>query len=72
MTMALKELARSIGQPDFYPFVMSAPVVAKLQFVHLVVRSARGSGSGMWNRACARAQALRDLRPASRPSRSRR
>ena len=44
MTMVLNELARSMGQPDFYPFVMSAPVVAKLQFVHLVVRSARGSG----------------------------
>ena len=43
MTMVLNELARSMGQPDFYPFVMSAPVVAKLQFVHLVVRGARGS-----------------------------
>jgi hypothetical protein len=38
MTMVLNELARSMGQPDFYPFVMSRPVVAKLQFVHLVVR----------------------------------
>jgi zinc-ribbon domain/Putative zinc-binding metallo-peptidase len=34
------ELARSIGQPDFYPFVMSKPMVAKLQFVHLVVQDA--------------------------------
>jgi hypothetical protein len=40
MTMVLNELARSMGQPDFYPFVMSKPVVAKLQFVHLVVRDA--------------------------------
>ena len=38
----LNELARSMGQPDFYPFVMSRPVVSKLQFVHLVVRDARG------------------------------
>jgi hypothetical protein len=43
MTMVLNELARSMGQPDFYPFVMSRPVVAKLQFVHLVVRDARSA-----------------------------
>lgn len=41
MTMVINELARSMGQPDFYPFVMSKPVVAKLQFIHLVVREAR-------------------------------
>jgi hypothetical protein len=46
MTMVLNELARSMGQPDFYPFVMSKAVVAKVQFVQLVVhdtRSARAS-----------------------------
>jgi hypothetical protein len=42
MTTVLNELARSMGQPDFYPFVMSRPVVGKLQFVHLVVQDARG------------------------------
>jgi hypothetical protein len=41
MTMVLNELARSMGEPDFYPFVMSKPVVAKLQLVHMVVRSGR-------------------------------
>lgn len=41
MTTVLNELARSMGQPDFYPFVMSRAVVAKLHFVHLVVRDAR-------------------------------
>ena len=41
MTMLLNELARSMGQPDFYPFVMSRPVVAKLQFVQMVVADAR-------------------------------
>jgi hypothetical protein len=41
LTMVLNELARSMGQLDFYPFVMSRPVVAKLQFVHLVVQDAR-------------------------------
>ena len=41
MTMVLNELARSMGQPDFYPFVMSSPVVAKLQFVQLVVHGGK-------------------------------
>jgi hypothetical protein len=41
VTMVLNELARSMGVPDFYPFVMSKPLVAKLQFIHLVMRSAR-------------------------------
>jgi hypothetical protein len=45
MTMVLNELARSMGQPDFYPFVMSKPVVAKLQFVQLVVHDARSAGA---------------------------
>jgi hypothetical protein len=46
LTMVLNELARSMGQPDFYPFVMSRPVVAKLHFVHLVVQDARVAHAG--------------------------
>jgi hypothetical protein len=34
-----------MGQADFYPFVMSKPMVAKLQFVHLVVGDARSAGA---------------------------
>jgi hypothetical protein len=41
---ALNELARSLGQPDFYPFVMSRPVVRKLHFIQLVVKEARETG----------------------------
>ena len=37
----LNEMARSMGQPDFYPFVMCRPVVAKLHFIHRVVADAR-------------------------------
>jgi hypothetical protein len=44
MTMVLNELARSMGLPDFYPFVMSRPVVSKLQFVQLVARDASRAG----------------------------
>jgi hypothetical protein len=38
---ALNELARSMGQPDFYPFVTCRSVARKLHFIHLVVRDAR-------------------------------
>jgi hypothetical protein len=42
MVMVLNEVARSMGEADFYPFVMSKPVVAKLQLVHLIVFDAQG------------------------------
>jgi hypothetical protein len=37
----LNEMSRSMGLADFYPFVLPAPAVAKLHFVHLVVQGAR-------------------------------
>ncbi|MBC7666498.1 MAG: putative zinc-binding metallopeptidase [Caulobacter sp.] len=40
LTQALNELTRSMGQPDFYPFVLPREAVAKLQFIHEVIRSA--------------------------------
>jgi hypothetical protein len=42
LTTVLKELARSMGQHDFYPFVMSRPVLRKMHFIQLVVKEARG------------------------------
>jgi hypothetical protein len=45
MVTVLNEMARSLGQPDFYPFVMSKAVVKKLHFVNLAIRDApKGSG----------------------------
>lgn len=47
LTAVLNELARSLGQRDLCPFVLSTGAVAKLHFVHLVVTgagSARGGG----------------------------
>lgn len=41
LTGLLNELSDSLGQPPFYPFLLSPKVVAKLQFVHEVVRSAK-------------------------------
>lgn len=37
LTTVLNELARSMGQPDFYPFVMSRPVLRKMHFIQMVV-----------------------------------
>ncbi|MDR6679810.1 zinc-binding metallopeptidase family protein [Pseudomonas oryzihabitans] len=39
----LNELSRSMGQPDFYPFALPAPVIAKLHFIHKVIHSAQPS-----------------------------
>mgnify|MGYP001824258481 FL=1 len=41
MITVLNEMARSLGQPDFYPFVMPRSVVRKLHFVTMVVNDAR-------------------------------
>ncbi|WP_459616090.1 zinc-binding metallopeptidase family protein [Bordetella sp. 2513F-2] len=40
LTGVLNELSRSMGQRDFYPFVLPMAVVGKLQFVHRLVRTA--------------------------------
>jgi hypothetical protein len=36
LTIATNSLNRSLGQPDFYPFVIAPPVVEKLSFIHSV------------------------------------
>ncbi|MCW1885955.1 putative zinc-binding peptidase [Luteolibacter flavescens] len=41
LVTALNEIARSMGQHDFYPFILSRPVLKKLQFIQLVVKEAR-------------------------------
>jgi hypothetical protein len=37
LTVALNALNRSMGLPDLYPFVLPAPVIDKIRFVHDVV-----------------------------------
>ena len=39
LSTLLNEMSRSMGQPDFYPFVLPHEVVAKLHYVHLLVTS---------------------------------
>ena len=46
LTGALNEVTRSMGEPDFYPFVLSRPAVRKLHFIHKVVREAGGRVRG--------------------------
>ncbi|MCG6158017.1 zinc-binding metallopeptidase family protein [Rubinisphaera margarita] len=45
LTTVLNELARSMGQPDFYPFVMSSSVLRKMHFIQIVVKDARGGSA---------------------------
>jgi hypothetical protein len=40
VTYVLNNLNRGLGQADAYPFVLSAPVIEKLRFVHETVRCA--------------------------------
>ncbi len=40
LTAVLNEMSRSMGQPDFYPFVLPRRAVAKLQFIHRVIEAA--------------------------------
>ncbi len=43
LTFAVNSLNRSMGQPDLYPFILSAPVVGKLQFIHQLVQGERAA-----------------------------
>jgi hypothetical protein len=45
LTNVLNELARSMGQQDFYPFVMSRPVLRKMHFIQMIVKDERGGTS---------------------------
>lgn len=44
LTAVLNETARSMGQPDIYPFVLNREVVRKLSFVHAVVAECASEG----------------------------
>lgn len=40
LSVAVNSIQRSMGQPDFYPFVLSQPVVRKLEYLHRLIRNA--------------------------------
>jgi len=41
LTFAVNSLNRSMGHADLYPFIVSAPVVTKLQFIHDIIHEAQ-------------------------------
>jgi len=41
LSFAVNNLNRSMGQPDLYPFILSRSAIAKLGFIHDLVRNAR-------------------------------
>jgi len=45
VTLAMNSLNRSMGMKDAYPFVITAPVLEKLRFVHELVRAQAERGS---------------------------
>lgn len=44
LTSALNSLNRGMGLPDLYPFVLSAPAVEKLRFIHKIIHDVRKKG----------------------------
>lgn len=46
LTLGLNAMSRSIGEGDLYPFVLSAEVIAKLDFVHLCISKSLTTASG--------------------------
>lgn len=40
LSLYLNAACRSLGEPDAYPFILSAPVIDKLVFIHTVIRAA--------------------------------
>ena len=40
VSVALNSMNRGMGQPDLYPFVLSARVIDKLAFVHQLIQNA--------------------------------
>lgn len=43
LTVAINEINRSLGQRDFYPFVLSAEILSKLEFVHALIAQERST-----------------------------
>lgn len=47
LTYAVNSINRSAGQNELYPFILSTPVIAKLEFIHDVIESARKTQPGI-------------------------
>ena len=45
LTMLMNSLNNAVGKDDAYPFVLAAPVIDKLAYVHRLIRTAAGEAS---------------------------
>jgi hypothetical protein len=55
LTYVLNNLSRGLGLPDNYPFVLSAPAIDKLRFVHDTVDRQENAAADRWSSARAAA-----------------
>lgn len=39
LTIAMNQVTRSMGEPDFHPFGLSRPAIRKLHFIHRVIHA---------------------------------
>jgi hypothetical protein len=46
LTYVLNNLNRGLGLPDSYPFILSAPAIRKLRFIHTIIDEYRGANIG--------------------------
>jgi hypothetical protein len=45
LSVAINAIQRSMGQPDTYPFILSPPVVAKLDFINKLMTDEANANS---------------------------
>ncbi|CAN5325601.1 putative zinc-binding metallopeptidase [soil metagenome] len=68
LTGVVNELSRSMGEPDFYPFILSKAAVRKLHFVHLVVKHSRVEPDERKPAVAVAGQAVTPAAPAPAPA----
>jgi hypothetical protein len=74
LTFALNNLNRSMGYSDLYPFVLAAPVIRKMQFIHEIIqasqiaRKAPGRRRGFFRRSAAPGPAAPEQPPIVEPA----
>jgi len=64
LCFALNSLNRAMGMADAYPFILSAPVIQKLGFIHAIVHGHSGTAGDSDERAAAEGEAAMTKVPA--------
>ena len=74
LTFAMNNLNRSMGYSDLYPFILSEPVIEKMQFIHEIIHASQierkppVGRTGFFRRSAAPALASPEQPPAPPPS----